>query len=185
MEVRQYRQLFKNLLNDVANSVIVVALLIYPIVWVLNISSDIQQEVNFKLYVNYVLIAFFGKQLGRLFILLWSRRSKKNKDGSEKAWWQCTVRLTNVYKTGNVVSYFHNISQIYKHHEKDFTICPAVFVQLCCCGSGGERQREIPLCLWRILHQYGVIWTSHIYRHRADYDEHKATRTQLFRKTVR
>ncbi len=85
MEVRQYRQLFKNLLNDVANSVIVVALLIYPIVWVLNISSDIQQEVNFKLYVNYVLIAFFGKQLGRLFILLWSRRSKKNKDGSEKA----------------------------------------------------------------------------------------------------
>ena len=70
MEVRQYRQLFKNLLNDVANSVIVVALLIYPIVWVLNISSDIQQEVNFKLYVNYVLIAFFGKQLGRLFILL-------------------------------------------------------------------------------------------------------------------
>lgn len=85
MEVRQYRQLFKNLLIDVANSVIVVALLIYPIVWVLNISSDIQQEVNFKLYVNYVLIAFFGKQLGRLFILLWSRRSKKNKDGSEKA----------------------------------------------------------------------------------------------------
>ena len=85
MEVRQYRQLFKNLLNDVANSVIVVALLIYPIVWVLNISSDIQQEVNFKLYVNYVLIAFFRKQLGRLFILLWSRRSKKNKDGSEKA----------------------------------------------------------------------------------------------------
>lgn len=85
MEVRQYRQLFKNLLNDVANSFIVVALLIYPIVWVLNISSDIQQEVNFKLYVNYVLIAFFGKQLGRLFILLWSRRSKKNKDGSEKA----------------------------------------------------------------------------------------------------
>ncbi|MDY6229438.1 MAG: hypothetical protein SPL77_01030 [Prevotella sp.] len=85
MEVRQYRQLFKNLLNDVANSVIVVALLIYPIVWVLNISSDIQQEVNFKLYVNYVLLAFFGKQLGRLFILLWSRRSKKNKDGSEKA----------------------------------------------------------------------------------------------------
>lgn len=85
MEVRQYRQLFKNLLNDVANSVIGVALLIYPIVWVLNISSDIQQEVNFKLYVNYVLIAFFGKQLGRLFILLWSRRSKKNKDGSEKA----------------------------------------------------------------------------------------------------
>jgi len=85
MEVRQYRQLFKNLLNDVANSVIVVALLIYPIVWVLNISSDIQQEVNFKLYVNYVLIAFFGKQLGRLFILLWSRPSKKNKDGSEKA----------------------------------------------------------------------------------------------------
>ncbi|MBQ9177620.1 MAG: hypothetical protein IJ140_01330 [Prevotella sp.] len=85
MEVRQYRQLFKNLLNDVANSVIVVALLIYPIVWVLNISSDIQQEVNFKLYVNYVLIAFFGKQLGRLFILLGSRRSKKNKDGSEKA----------------------------------------------------------------------------------------------------
>lgn len=84
MEVRQYRQLFKNLLNDVANSVIVVALLIYPIVWVLNISSDIQQEVNFKLYVNYVLIAFFGKQLGRLFILLGSRRSKKNKDGSEK-----------------------------------------------------------------------------------------------------
>ena len=85
MEVRQYRQLFKNLLNDVANSVIVVALLIYPIVWVLNISSDIQQEVNFKLYVNYVLLAFFGKQLGRLFILLWPRRSKKNKDGSEKA----------------------------------------------------------------------------------------------------
>lgn len=85
MEVRQYRQLFKNLLIDVANSVIVVALLIYPIVWVLNISSDIQQEVNFKLYVNYVLLAFFGKQLGRLFILLWSRRSKKNKDGSEKA----------------------------------------------------------------------------------------------------
>ena len=85
MEVRQYRQLFKNLLNDVANSVIVFALLIYPIVWVLNISSDIQQEVNFKLYVNYVLLAFFGKQLGRLFILLWSRRSKKNKDGSEKA----------------------------------------------------------------------------------------------------
>lgn len=85
MEVRQFRQLFKNLLNDVANSVIVVALLIYPIVWVLNISSDIQQEVNFKLYVNYVLITFFGKQLGRLFILLWSRRSKKNKDGSEKA----------------------------------------------------------------------------------------------------
>lgn len=85
MEVRQYRQLFKNLLNDVVNSVIVVALLIYPIVWVLNISSDIQQEVNFKLYVNYVLIAFFGKQLGRLFILLLSRRSKKNKDGSEKA----------------------------------------------------------------------------------------------------
>ncbi|MBO6296685.1 MAG: hypothetical protein J6M54_04055 [Prevotella sp.] len=85
MEVRQYRQLFKNLLNDVANSVIGVALLIYPIVWVLNISSDIQQEVNFKLYVNYVLITFFGKQLGRLFILLWSRRSKKNKDGSEKA----------------------------------------------------------------------------------------------------
>ena len=85
MEVRQYRQLFKNLLNDVVNSVIVVALLIYPIVWVLNISSDIQQEVNFKLYVNYVLLAFFGKQLGRLFILLWSRRSKKNKDGSEKA----------------------------------------------------------------------------------------------------
>lgn len=85
MEVRQYRQLFKNLLNDVANSVIVVALLIYPIVWVLNISSDIQQEVNFKLYVNYVLITFFGKQLGRLFILLGSRRSKKNKDGSEKA----------------------------------------------------------------------------------------------------
>lgn len=85
MEVRQYRQLFKNLLNDVANSVIVVALLIYPIVWVLNISSDIQQEVNFELYVRYVLIAFFGKQLGRLFILLWSRRSKKNKDGSEKA----------------------------------------------------------------------------------------------------
>ncbi|MBR1526048.1 MAG: hypothetical protein IJ640_05240 [Prevotella sp.] len=85
MEVRQYRQLFKNLLNDVANSVIVVALLIYPIVWVLNISSDIQQEVNFKLYVNYVLLAFFGKQLGRLFILLGSRRSKKNKDGSEKA----------------------------------------------------------------------------------------------------
>lgn len=85
MEVRQYRQLFKNLLNDVVNSVIVVALLIYPIVWVLNISSDIQQEVNFKLYVNYVLIAFFGKQLGRMFILLWSRRSKKNKDGSEKA----------------------------------------------------------------------------------------------------
>ena len=85
MEVRQYRQLFKNLLNDVANSFIVVALLIYPIVWVLNISSDIQQEVNFKLYVNYVLLAFFGKQLGRLFILLWSRRSKKNKDGSEKA----------------------------------------------------------------------------------------------------
>lgn len=85
MEVRQYRQLLKNLLNDVANSVIVVALLIYPIVWVLNISSDIQQEVNFKLYVNYVLLAFFGKQLGRLFILLGSRRSKKNKDGSEKA----------------------------------------------------------------------------------------------------
>ena len=85
MEVRQYRQLFKNLLNDVANSVIGVALLIYPIVWVLNISSDIQQEVNFKLYVNYVLLAFFGKQLGRLFILLGSRRSKKNKDGSEKA----------------------------------------------------------------------------------------------------
>lgn len=85
MEVRQYRQLFKNLLIDVANSVIVVALLIYPIVWVLNISSDIQQEVNFKLYVNYVLLAFFGKQLGRLFILLWSRRSKKNKGGSEKA----------------------------------------------------------------------------------------------------
>lgn len=131
MEVRQYRQLFKNLLNDVANSVIVVALLIYPIVWVLNISSDIQQEVNFKLYVNYVLIAFFGKQLGRLFILLWSRRSKKNKGGSEKAWWQCTVRLTNVYKTGDVVNYFHNISQIYKHHEKDFTIYPAVFMQLC------------------------------------------------------
>lgn len=85
MEVRQYRQLFKNLLIDVANSVIVVALLIYPIVWVLNADSEIKQEVNFKLYVNYVWTIFFAKQLGRLFILLWSRRSKKNKDGSEKA----------------------------------------------------------------------------------------------------
>lgn len=70
----------RNLLIDGANSILAATMLIYPITWVLSIFSDNQQEVDFELYVNYVLLAFFGKQLGRLFLLLGSRLSKKKKD---------------------------------------------------------------------------------------------------------
>lgn len=84
MEIKTSCSFMRNLLIDGVNSILVAALLIYPITWVLSIFSDNQQEVDFELYVNYVLLAFFGKQLGRLFILLGSRLSKKKKDGSGK-----------------------------------------------------------------------------------------------------
>ena len=80
MEVRRCCLLLKNMLADGAISIIVVAVLIYPLTWTLNLLCASQQEVDVELFVRYILIAFFGKQLGRLFLLLGSRLSKKKKD---------------------------------------------------------------------------------------------------------
>lgn len=58
MEMRRYRSLLNILLIDSANAVIVVAMLIYPITWILNMVSKHQQEVDVELYLRYVLIVF-------------------------------------------------------------------------------------------------------------------------------
>ena len=110
MEIKTSCSFMRNLLIDGANSILVAALLIYPITWVLSIFSDNQQEVDFELYVNYVLLAFFGKQLGRLFLLLGSRLSKKKKDSFWKWYtfiWRNSVPFLNSQSAVSVDAWFY------------------------------------------------------------------------------
>ena len=73
------KRLLKRILIEGANAIIVVAALIYPLTWVSNMVFGDQQEVDFDLYIRYVLLAFFGKLLGRMWIVFQSRRSRKKK----------------------------------------------------------------------------------------------------------